>query len=242
MVYLRWYHLGLLGKGRLWENSATGTIPSSSLTKASTHEARVISVSTISPITKLVTLFVRYWGYVLACKQVSVPPDRRRIVNSDWDVVPHQRNQKRSSLKLNSRVILFMVKRCSHYEAIFEMASRYYLVSMVDTCRPCTLSTQDINIKVPPKLYWHPPSLLHLLRLKSQHHEIITTSSHYTPYYGFIPRGYWTPPILSMLLGLLSQSILSPVHSLVVGFFISQCCCLCLPRTCFASLSILHGR
>jgi len=32
------------------------------------------------------------------------------------------------------------------------MVSRY-LVSMVVTCRPRTLSTWDINIEVPPELY-----------------------------------------------------------------------------------------
>jgi len=37
-------------------------------------------------------------------------------------------------------------------EEMFEMVSRY-LVSMVVTCRPRTLSTRDINIEVPPELY-----------------------------------------------------------------------------------------
>jgi len=37
-------------------------------------------------------------------------------------------------------------------EEMFGMVSRY-LVSIVVTCRPGTLSTRDINIEVPPKLY-----------------------------------------------------------------------------------------
>ena len=37
-------------------------------------------------------------------------------------------------------------------EEMFGMVSRY-LVSMVVTCRPRTLSTRDINIEVPPELY-----------------------------------------------------------------------------------------
>jgi len=39
-------------------------------------------------------------------------------------------------------------------EEMFGMVSRY-LVSMVVTCRPRTLSTWDINIEVPPELYWN---------------------------------------------------------------------------------------
>ena len=37
-------------------------------------------------------------------------------------------------------------------EEMFGMVSRY-LVSMVNTCRPRTLLTRDINIEVPPELY-----------------------------------------------------------------------------------------
>jgi len=73
-------------------------------------------------------------------------------VHSDWDVVPHQRDQPLSSLDVNSGALIFRVKQCSHYEKMFGMVSRY-LVSMVDTCRPRTLSMQDINIKVPSELY-----------------------------------------------------------------------------------------
>jgi len=87
-----------------------------------------------------------------ACRQVSVPSERRRIVNSDWDVVPHQRNQELSSPEFNGGAVIFRVKRCSHYEEMFEMLTRY-LISIVDTCTPRTLLTRDINIEVPPELY-----------------------------------------------------------------------------------------
>jgi len=56
-------------------------------------------------------------------------------VNSDWEMVPHQRNQELSSLMVNCGVIIFRLKLCSHYEKMFEMVSRY-LVSMVNTCGP----------------------------------------------------------------------------------------------------------
>jgi len=59
-------------------------------------------------------------------------------VNSDWDVVPYQKNQERTSPEVNTGAILFMVKQCSHYEEILGMVSRY-LVSIVNTCRPRTL-------------------------------------------------------------------------------------------------------
>jgi len=74
------------------------------------------------------------------------------MVKSDWDVMPHQRNQELSSPEANGGAIIFRVKQCSHYEEMIGMVSRY-LVSMVDTCRLGTLSTQDINIEVPPELY-----------------------------------------------------------------------------------------
>ena len=73
-------------------------------------------------------------------------------MNSDWNVVPHQRNQELSSPDVNGGARLFRVKRCSHYSEMFGMVSRY-LVSMVVTCRPSSLSTRDINIQVPPELY-----------------------------------------------------------------------------------------
>jgi len=73
-------------------------------------------------------------------------------VNSDWDVVPCQRNLGLSSREVNGRAIIFRVKWCSHYEEMFGMVSTY-LVSMVDTCRLHTLSTRDVNIEVPPGLY-----------------------------------------------------------------------------------------
>ena len=73
-------------------------------------------------------------------------------MNSDWDMVPHQRNQEPSSPEVNSEVIIFSVIWYSHYEEMFGMISRH-LVCMVDTYTPCTLSTQDINIKIPPELY-----------------------------------------------------------------------------------------
>jgi len=37
-------------------------------------------------------------------------------------------------------------------EEMLGIVSRY-LVSMIVTCRPRTLSTRDINIEVPPELY-----------------------------------------------------------------------------------------
>ena len=70
-------------------------------------------------------------------------------MNTDWDVVPNQENQDLSSPEDNGGVIIFRVKRCSYYEEMFRMVGRY-LVSMVDTCRPCSLATGDINIEVPP--------------------------------------------------------------------------------------------
>jgi len=53
------YHLGLLGKEGLRENCATGTILNFSLTKASMQEDRVITATSIGPITKLAILLVR---------------------------------------------------------------------------------------------------------------------------------------------------------------------------------------
>ena len=73
-------------------------------------------------------------------------------MNSYWDIVPHQRNQELSSPEVNSGAIIFSVQQCSHYEEMLRIDSRY-LVSMVDTFRPRTLSTREINIEVPPKLY-----------------------------------------------------------------------------------------
>ena len=73
-------------------------------------------------------------------------------MNSDWNMVPHERNQELSSPEVNGGAIIFRVKQCSHYEEMFGIDSRY-LVSMVDTCRPRTLSTRDTNIKLPPELY-----------------------------------------------------------------------------------------
>ena len=73
-------------------------------------------------------------------------------MNSDWDVVPQQRNQERSSPEVNSRAILFRAKWCSDYQEMFGMVSRY-LVSMVDACKLYILSTRDINIEVPLELY-----------------------------------------------------------------------------------------
>jgi len=67
-------------------------------------------------------------------------------------VVPHQRNQELSSLEVNGGAIIFRVKKCSHYEEMFGIVSRY-LVSIEDTCRPGTLSMREINIEVSPELY-----------------------------------------------------------------------------------------
>jgi len=135
MVY---YHLRVFGKEGLWENCATSTILSASLPKASGQEDRVISVTAIGPITKLATLFVQSWGHCLECRQVSVTPDGRSIVNSDWDLVPCQKNQELSSPAVNGKVIIFSVKQCVHYEEMFRMVRRY-LVTMGDSCWPHTL-------------------------------------------------------------------------------------------------------
>ena len=91
----------------------------------------------------------------------SVPSDRRRIVNSHWDVVPHQSRQELSCSEVNSGAVIFTVKTCSHYEQTFRMVSRY-LVSMVNTCRPGILSMWDINIEIPPELYCPSPVLQNL--------------------------------------------------------------------------------
>jgi len=53
----------------------------------------------------------------------SVAPDRRRIVHSNWDVVQHERNKELSSPDVNGGAIIFRVKRCLHYEEMFEMVS-----------------------------------------------------------------------------------------------------------------------
>ena len=66
--------------------------------------------------------------------------------------MPHPRNEEPSSQEVNGGAIIFRVKQCSHYEEMFGIVSRY-LVSMVDTCGPRTLSTWDINIEVPSELY-----------------------------------------------------------------------------------------
>jgi len=55
-------------------------------------------------------------------------------VNSDWNVVLHQRNQDLSNSEVNAGAIIFIVERCWHYEKIFGIVSRD-LVSIVDTCR-----------------------------------------------------------------------------------------------------------
>ena len=55
MVY---YHLGLFGKEELEENCASGTILSSSLTKAFRQEDRVISSTPIGLFMNLTNLFV----------------------------------------------------------------------------------------------------------------------------------------------------------------------------------------
>ena len=75
-------------------------------------------------------------------------------MNSDWDMVPHQRNQELFSLEVNGGAIIFRIKRCSHYKEMFGVVSKY-LVSMVNTCRPHPPSTCDINIKLPPELYYN---------------------------------------------------------------------------------------
>ena len=134
MVY---YQLRLFGKEEVRENCATGTMLCSSLTKASTQEDRVISATPIYPITKLATWFIRKWGYSVACGQVSVLSDRRRIVNSDWDVMPHQRNQELSSPQV-TRGAIIIIRQCAQYKEMFGIICRY-LVSMVDTCRLGTL-------------------------------------------------------------------------------------------------------
>ena len=66
-------------------------------------------------------------------------------------MVPHRRNGSLSSPEVNSGAIRFRVNWFSHHEEMFGMVSRY-VVSMVDTWRPRTLSTRDINIEVPISL------------------------------------------------------------------------------------------
>jgi len=82
------------------------------------QKGRAISATPIGQITKLATLFVRRLGHCLACRQVSVPPNGRQTVNSDWDVVPHERNLELSNPEGNGGAIIFRVKRCSHSEAM----------------------------------------------------------------------------------------------------------------------------
>ena len=112
----------------------------------------MISATAIGPITKLATSFVRCRGHCLACRRVSVPPDGRRMVNSDWNVVPHQRNQEHSKSGSQWWRDIIQGQKVFSVAEMFGMVSRY-LVSMVVTCRPRTLSTRDINIEVAPELY-----------------------------------------------------------------------------------------
>ena len=70
LVYYQWGRFG--GEG-LGENCATGTIPTPSLNKAYTQEARVIYATAVGPISELATLFLGLSGHRLACRQVSIP-------------------------------------------------------------------------------------------------------------------------------------------------------------------------
>jgi len=67
-------------------------------------------------------------------------------------MVPHQRNQELSSLEVKWWGDIILGQKVFALEEMFGMVSRY-LVSMVVTCRPRTLSTWDINIEVPLELY-----------------------------------------------------------------------------------------
>jgi len=73
-------------------------------------------------------------------------------VNSNWDVVPYQKNQKLSSREVNGGTMIFRVMECSYYAEMLGMVSRY-LVSMEDACRQRTLLMRNINIEVPSELY-----------------------------------------------------------------------------------------
>ena len=64
-------------------------------------------------------------------------------MNSDWDVVPYQKNKGLSSREVNCGAMIFRVIECLHYAEMFEIVSRY-LVSMEDACRQCTLYQQKI--------------------------------------------------------------------------------------------------
>ena len=59
-----------------------------------------------------------------------------------------------SSPEVNSGASMFRVKRCSHCWKDCKIVSRY-TVSMVVRCSPRLVSTRDINIEVPPELYWN---------------------------------------------------------------------------------------
>jgi len=79
------------------------------------------------------------------------------------------------------------------------MVSRY-LVSIVVTCRPRTLSTRDINIEVPPELYSNhhatekrPYQYNKLLQEKSLSlflHLFILSLPRYNSVYDKVPRSY----------------------------------------------------
>jgi len=73
-------------------------------------------------------------------------------VNSDWNVVPHERNPELSSLEVKWWGDIIQGQKGFALEEMFGMVGRY-LVSMVVTCRLRTLSTRDINIEVPLELY-----------------------------------------------------------------------------------------
>ena len=118
------------------------------------REYRVIPATATGPITKLATLFVRFWGHCHACRQVWIPPTEEGLWISDWCVKTRQRNRKSSNSEVEGGAIIFRVKRCSHCSEAYEMVSRYW-VSMVVRCSPRLLSTRDINIEVPPELYWN---------------------------------------------------------------------------------------
>lgn len=108
------YHLGLYRKEGLWDHYATSTILSSSLTKSSMHKVRIISATAIGLLTNLAPSLVWWLGYCLACRQVSVHPERRRNVKSHSAGVPEQQNPELVSPEVNSVGIIFRVNRCSH--------------------------------------------------------------------------------------------------------------------------------
>ena len=82
----------------------------------------------------------------------------------------------------------------------------------------------------------YPPSPLHTRRLKSEHHEIITTFPNSTPRHGLVLGGRGIPPLLSSSLRFIPLGF---VYSGLMDFVFFWWCFLFLHHFCSASLRAL---